>query len=59
MALILLPPNELDGHQWEGICIRFMKIRSNASQHERMHVCAGACIHTSRHTCKQCEKLKS
>jgi len=36
---MLLPPNELDGHQWEGIHIRFMKIRSAASQHERMDIC--------------------
>lgn len=59
MALMLLPPNELDGHQWEGIHIRFLKIRSTASQHERMHICAGACTHTSRRTFTKCETPKS
>jgi len=51
MALMLLPLNELDGHQWEGIHIRFMKIRSTASQHERIHIYA--------YTCTQCETPKS
>jgi len=52
---MLLPPNELDGHQWEDIHIRFMKIRSSASQHERMHIYA----YTQADTCTQCETPKS